>query len=221
MKTAMICTCLLAACAIGGEIPDGFVDLGEEIPKIQIDLRYFSRDNFVGMRVDDYRESKCFLTRRAAHALGLVQQELSEFGLGLKVFDGYRPQGAVDHFVRWAKDLDDRKTKSKYYPNVEKRHLFRDGYIASRSGHSRGSTVDLTIVSLSDSEELDMGTSWDFFDPASWPDSREVTPTQRGHRLLLRTLMMKHGFKPLREEWWHFTLLDETFPNTYFDFPIQ
>ena len=152
-----------------------------------------------------------------------MQKDLEAFGLGLKVFDAYRPQRAVDHFVRWAEDLDDTRMKAKYYPGVEKKHLFRDGYIAARSGHSRGSTVDLTIVSLGpdDPVELDMGTGWDYFGPRSWPASLDVSPQQRANRMLLQSLMVKHGFKPLAEEWWHFTLKDEPFPKTYFDFVIE
>ncbi len=203
--------------------PDGFVDIQRAVPGVVVDLRYFSEDNFVGQPIDGYQSDTCYVTRQAADALAAVQADLAAFGLSLKVFDAYRPQRAVDHFVRWAEDLDDTKMKAAYYPGVAKAHLFRDGYIAARSGHSRGSTVDLTLVSLDSGQpvELDMGTGWDFFGPESWPSSTAVTPQQRANRMLLQLLMVKHGFKPLAEEWWHFTLVDEPFPETYFDFVVE
>ena len=205
------------------ELPRGFVDIEDIIPGIRIEARYFSEDNFIGQRIDGYESSRCYITAEAAEALKEVQHELSPFGLGLKIFDAYRPQRAVDHFVRWASDLADVKMKEKYYPDVAKKDLFTKGYIAARSGHSRGSTVDLTIVSLGpgNGEELDMGTGWDFFGPESWPGSQAVNAEQRAHRMLLQQLMIKHGFKPLAEEWWHFTLVDEPFPDSYFDFVIE
>lgn len=211
-----VCSPVLAA-------PEGFVEIRDAVPGIVVELRYFSEDNFVGQRIDGYLGDRCYITADAAAALAAVQKDLAAFGLGLKVFDAYRPQRAVDHFVRWAEDLSDTKMKAKYYPEVEKKHLFREGYIAARSGHSRGSTVDLTIVSagLAEAAELDMGTGWDYFGPMSWPASREVTPQQRANRMLLQSLMVEHGFRPLAEEWWHFTLVDEPFPEMYFDFPVE
>ena len=205
------------------QVHPGFVDLGETVPGIVIELRYASNENFVGERIDGYESIRCAITAEAAEALQRVQAELAPFGLGLKVFDAYRPQRAVDHFVRWAKNLDDTKMKPAYYPRVAKQHLFRDGYIAAKSGHSRGSTVDLTIVSLDGDEarELDMGTPFDFFGPESHGASRAVTPQQRANRALLQSLMTKHGFRPLAEEWWHFTLVNEPFPGTYFDFVAE
>jgi D-alanyl-D-alanine dipeptidase len=203
--------------------PAGFVNVNDAVPGVRTELRYFTKDNFVGERIDGYEADSCYISADAANALAEVQKELEAFGLGLKVFDAYRPQRAVDHFVRWAEDLADTRMKAKYYPGVEKKHLFRDGYIAAKSGHSRGSTVDLTIVSLGpgDPVELDMGTGWDYFGPRSWPASLDVSPQQRANRMLLQSLMVKHGFKPLAEEWWHFTLKDEPFPKTYFDFVIE
>ena len=203
--------------------PPGFVEVRHTVPGVVVELRYLGADNFVGLPIDGYQADKCYITTEAAAALAAVQSELSAFGFGLKVFDAYRPQRAVDHFVRWAEDLDETVMKAKYYPGVEKKHLFRDGYIAARSGHSRGSTVDVTLVSLDPANpgELDMGTGWDFFGPESWPGNLEVTPQQRANRMLLQSLMVKHGFRPLAEEWWHFTLVDEPFPDTYFDFPID
>lgn len=204
-------------------LPKGFVYVDEMIPDVRLELRYATTHNFVGERIDGYRQPRPILTRQAAEALQKVQEELSRFGLGLKVFDAYRPQRAVDHFVRWAKDVKDTRMKAEFYPGVDKENLFRDDYIAARSGHSRGSTVDVTIIDLdgASSWELDMGTGFDFFGPESWPERREIAPEQRAHRMLLQVLMKKHGFKPYPKEWWHFTLESEPFPETYFDFPVR
>jgi len=198
-----------------------FVEISEEIPSIPLEIRYAVEDNFVGAPIDGYQAPKCYLTREAATALKGVQGELLAQGLTMRIYDGYRPQRAVDHFVRWAKDLADTAKKAQYYPTVEKRHLFRDGFIAARSGHSRGSTVDLTIVNCSDSTAWDMGTDFDFFGPRSNMVSKEITALQQQNRLFLKALMEKHGFQHLPEEWWHFTLVDEPFPETYFDVALK
>ena len=203
------------------DIPEQFLELLDAIPSITLDVRYSGSDNFVGSPIDGYLAEKIYVEQKAAGALAAAQTELREFRLGLKVFDAYRPQRAVDHFVRWERALDDEKMKPRYYPEVDKANLFRDGYIAERSGHSRGSTVDLTLVDLGTAEELDMGTSWDYFDVKSWPSSQAVTAQQRANRMLLHRVMVKQGFRGLRTEWWHFTLEDETFPDTYFDFEIK
>ena len=202
-------------------IPDSFLELQEFIPSIGLELRYFSEDNFVGQVIDGYHAEKAFMTREAATALSNVQSELASFGMSLKVFDAYRPQRAVDHFVRWAQDLDDKKMKGVFYPAVAKEDLFSDGYIAQRSGHSRGSTIDLTIVDLDTGEEIEMGTPWDFFDPSSWPSNLNLPPQARANRNLLNAVMTRHGFRALPEEWWHFTLENEPFADTYFDFPVK
>jgi D-alanyl-D-alanine dipeptidase len=209
--------------SFANSLPNGFVELKTLIPTIELDIRYYTSDNFVGERIDGYESPKAILTIQAAEALKNVQAELSNFNLGLKVFDAYRPQRAVDHFVRWAKDPNDIKMKKSYYPEVNKEDLFIEGYIAEKSGHSRGSTVDVTIVSFNDkkSVELDMGTNWDFFSPKSWPSSANITPQQRANRMLLQNVMRKYGFKPLKEEWWHFTLENEPYPDHYFDFPVK
>jgi D-alanyl-D-alanine dipeptidase len=207
-----------------GPLPEGFVYVDKVIPNLVIELRYYTEHNFVGKRIDGYLKPKCILTKEAASALLQVQEELKPFGLGLKIFDTYRPQQAVDHFVRWADNLEDTRTKAEFYPDINKNTLFKDGYIASRSSHSRGSTVDVTIVSLQSEtldQELDMATGFDFFGPASWPFFPGVHSSQRAHRMLLHVLMKKHGFKPYPEEWWHFTLRNEPFPETYFNFPVQ
>jgi D-alanyl-D-alanine dipeptidase len=194
------------------------------IPDLRLDLRYAGSHNFVGERIDGYLKQRCVLTREAAEALKKVQEDLRPFGLGLKVFDAYRPQRAVDHFVRWARDTADTRMKGEFYPGVEKKDLFRENYIAARSGHSRGSTVDLTIVSLSGEDagrEIDMGSGFDFFGPRSWPDHTGIPSSRRAHRMLLRMVMKKHGFQPDAREWWHFTLKGEPYPGTYFNFPVQ
>ena len=225
---AILLVFLAAASSLAGptptQLPDGFVYCETVIPEIRTDLRYATPHNFVGVRIDGYLQPHCIMTRQAALALRNVQEELRPFGLGLKVFDAYRPQRAVDHFVRWAKNPDDTLMKAEFYPGVEKGNLFRDDYIAARSGHSRGSTVDLTIVSLrgeSAEKELDMGTGFDFFGPESWPDHPAMTAQERANRLLLHVLMKKHGFRPYAKEWWHFTLEAEPFPATYFNFPVE
>jgi len=207
-----------------GGLPKGFVYVDELIPDLRLDLRYTGAHNFVGERIDGYRKPRCILSREAAEALKKVQEELRRFGLGVKVFDAYRPQMAVDHFVRWANDVKDTRMKAEFYPDVDKKDLFKDGYIAAKSGHSRGSTVDLTIVSLTGDEggrELDMGSGFDLFGPRSWPDYPGVASPCRAHRMLLQLLMEKHGFKPYPQEWWHFTLKGEPWPETYFNFPVQ
>lgn len=200
--------------------PD-FVELRELIPDIRLEVRYFGEHNFVGRSIDGYNAEKIFMTRQAAEALSRVQAELVSFGHSLKVFDAYRPQRAVDHFVRWAEDLNDKKMKEEFYPAVNKADLFSSGYIAARSGHSRGSTIDLTIVDAETGKELEMGTPWDYFDPSSWPTYLEIPDQARANRNLLAAVMTKHGFRALPEEWWHFTLENEPFPDTYFDFPVE
>ncbi len=202
-------------------VPETFVELQEFIPTIHLELRYFSENNFVGQVIDGYRAERVFMTREAAVALSNVQSELLAFGMSLKIFDAYRPQQAVDHFVRWAEDLDDKKMKSVFYPDVAKENLFSDGYISARSGHSRGSTIDLTIIDTSSGDELEMGTPWDFFDPLSWPSNLDPSIEARSNRNLLNAVMTKHGFRAIRTEWWHFVLENEPFPDTYFDFPIE
>ncbi|MEZ7196596.1 M15 family metallopeptidase [Pseudodesulfovibrio karagichevae] len=219
---AVLFACLLlAAPALAEGQPDGFVTLNEFLPGAVYDVKYYTGDNFVGARVDGYHAPKVLATVEAATALKAVQADVARFGLSLKFFDGYRPQMAVDHFVRWAADLKDTRTKAAHYPDVDKRNLFRDGYIAARSGHSRGSTVDLTLVDRATGKELDMGTPFDFFGPESWPEAAGFPPQVRANRALLRAVMVGHGFKPYEAEWWHFTLRDEPYPETYFDFPVE
>lgn len=199
---------------------DEFVYLSDIDSTIKIELKYITHDNFVGSPVAGYNKTVCICTKDAAKSISSVQKELQEQGYSLIVFDAYRPQMAVDHFIDWAKNINDTLTKSKFYPNVDKKDLFRLNYIASKSSHSRGSTFDVSIVDI-DSALLDMGTPFDYFGPESWPSYNGVTAKQKANRMLLRELMVKHGFSPYNEEWWHFTLKDEPFPDTYFNFLIQ
>ncbi|WDE03115.1 M15 family metallopeptidase [Thalassomonas viridans] len=219
---AFVCRPVFAA-GDKSDIPEGFVVLTEVIPTIEIELRYYSDDNFVGRRIPGYEKPEALLTEQAAKALAGAQAELMKFGLGLKVYDAYRPQRAVDFFARWAKDLKDTKMKARYYPEVAKKDLFDHGYIAAKSGHSRGSTLDVTLVSLVGVKpvELDMGTTWDYFSVSSWPANLALTPQQRANRMLLQQVMLRQGFSFLEEEWWHFTLKDEPFNDQYFNFAIK
>ena len=225
--------------------PNDIVDIEKIIPSIPLDVRYYGPHNFVGAKVDGYLAPKCLITRKAAESLAKVHGELKEMSLSLKIYDCYRPQRAVDHFVRWAEDISDVKTKEEFYPTVDKRNLFRDGYIDKKSGHSRGSTVDLTIVPLPAPQQdaytpgqplvacfsaadkrfrdnnIDMGTGFDCFHELSHPGNLKVGYQQRANRLLLKILMDKYGFKNYDQEWWHFTLRDEPYPDTYFDFPVE
>jgi D-alanyl-D-alanine dipeptidase len=202
-------------------MPKGFVDAASVVEGLAVDMRYFGADNFVGDKIDGYEQPRCLLTREAANALAAAQRELAPRGLGLKVFDCYRPARAVAHFVRWARAIDDVRQKEKYYPQVDKRDLFRLGYIASRSGHSRGSTVDLTLVRRDGGQELDMGTPFDFFGEKSWAADRSIGAAAQANRAVLAGAMTQQGFVPYAKEWWHFTLKDEPFPRTYFDFPVR
>ena len=201
--------------------PAGFVRLRDAVPGILLDVRYHGADNFVGAPVDGYEAPAAILTREAADALRRVQASLTARGFGLKVFDAYRPQTAVEHFVRWAADPSDDRTRAEYYPDVPKSELFARGYVAERSGHSRGSTVDLTVVRLADGAELDMGTPFDFFGAESAVDYEGLSGAQRANRRLLADAMRAHGFEPYAAEWWHFTLADEPYPDTWFDFPVR
>lgn len=215
----------LALCSAGcasaqqSSRPQDFVDATSIVPGLVVDMRYAGADNFIGRRIPGYEAPVCNLTRDAALALAEVQDDLARFGLGLKVFDCYRPARAVAAFVAWAEDPNDRAQEARFYPRVDKSRLIPEGYIAARSGHSRGSTVDLTLVDAS-GRELDMGGEFDLFDARSWPMAPDLAPAQRANRLLLRAVMEARGFRPYDKEWWHFTLVNEPHPETYFDFPI-
>jgi D-alanyl-D-alanine dipeptidase len=191
---------------------------------IRLDIRYAGPDNFVGTPIDGYEAAKCLLAEPAAHALAAVQADLQSDGLGLLVFDCYRPQRAVEHFLRWAADTADQRTKSAYYPNVSKRELVARGYIAAKSAHSRGSTADVALLrfdSWGGADPADMGTTFDFFDERSHLDASGISEEARENRALLRDAMQRRGFRPLREEWWHFTFQPEPYPDLYFDVPVR
>lgn len=220
----LLATLLASGCAVGQDasaLPDGFVYVADTVPDTILEIRYYSTYNFVGARVDDYLSPVAILTEDAADALKLASDDLRAQGYAIKVFDAYRPQGAVDHFVRWASDADDVLTKAYFYPDIAKDRIIPDGYIMERSGHSRGSTVDLTLVDMLTGRELDMGTPFDFFGPASHHGSGLVTEEQANNRLILKNAMEKAGFRAYDEEWWHYTLDSEPYPDTFFAFPVQ
>ena len=199
----------------------GFVSVSDEIPDVILEIRYYSIFNFVGERIDGYEQPVALLTREAAAALKEVSDDAVSRGYRLKLFDAYRPQKAVDHFMRWAGDSNDVCMKRYFYPGIDKDTLIPGGYIAERSGHSRGSTVDLTLYDIRTQRELDMGSPFDFFGEVSHPDYRGITEQQYANRMLLRDIMVSNGFLPLDEEWWHFTLAGEPWPDTYFTFPVR
>ncbi|MDO4739384.1 MAG: M15 family metallopeptidase [Eubacteriales bacterium] len=199
----------------------GFVMITDVIPDAVLEIRYYSTFNFVGERIRSYEAPAAFLTKEAAAALKEVSDDLLAQGYRIKIYDAYRPQSAVDHFKEWAEDVEDTRMQAYFYPGLEKSSLFEQGYIAARSGHSRGSTVDLTLLDMKTGRDVDMGGPFDFFGELSHPGCREgLTQEQFENRMLLREAMLRRGFRPLESEWWHFTLENEPYPDTYFDFPI-
>jgi zinc D-Ala-D-Ala dipeptidase len=238
---------LAAATPAGAQqkAPAGFVSLKAEVPSIKVEMRYLTHHNFIGRPIKGYRDPLCIVTRETAEALFKAQVAVRRQGFTLKVYDCYRPQRAVDDFVAWGKRLRDQRMKAEFYPRVDKRDVFKDGYIATKSGHSRGSTVDLTLVRRPPARQeryhrgdrlrdcaaprskrfrdnsIDMGTGYDCFDPLSHPFNARVTGKQRANRMKLRKAMLAAGFKGLETEWWHFTLRAERFPERYFDFPVS
>ena len=198
-----------------------FVSLTEAVPDAILEIRYFSTYNFVGERIDGYLAPTALMTREAADSLKAVSDDVMRLGYRLKIYDAYRPQCAVDHFVRWASDVADTTMRRYFYPDVDKSRLFIEGYIAEHSGHTRGSTVDLTLFDMATEKEVDMGGTFDWFGLESHPDYRDITEEQFANRMILRQAMLRHGFKPIEEEWWHFTLKKEPFPDTYFTFPVR
>lgn len=198
-----------------------FVSVTEIIPDIILDIRYYSTYNFVGERINGYEEPCALLTKEAAFALKEASDDFKLKGYKIKIFDAYRPQKAVNHFITWAKDLGNLKMKEEFYPKLDKSILLERGYIAEKSGHSRGSAVDLTLVDFNTGIEIDMGGKFDFFDESSCSDYKNLNEEQYSNRMFLRNVMISKGFKPLSEEWWHFSLIDEPFPNTYFNFPVN
>lgn len=234
IRFVLLACCLNALPAIAAALPDGFVDVPTAIPEARYDIRYIGSENFLGRPVAGYERATCILSQPAATALARVQREAMLNGLTLKIFDCFRPQRAVDDFVRWGRDLDDLKMKAAYYPRVPKSELFERGYIAARSGHSRGSTVDLTLVVTDPARaaaaldgplvvgaEVDMGSPFDLFDPLSHTANPDLPARVRHNRAWFAALMDRHGFNNLPEEWWHYTLRDEPYPDRFFDFPVR
>lgn len=203
------------------QLPKGFVYAQDSLPDLKVELRYYYDNNFVGKQIDGYVNEVVITTTETMEALKKVQADLKAEGLTLKVFDAYRPQRAVNHFVHWAKQVNDTMMKHYFYPNVEKRHLFKDGYIASKSRHSSGSTLDVTIVNLETGKELDMGSPFDFFGKESWVTHSNLTKKQMANRQRLQHVMLKNGFINYPQEWWHFTIKNEPFKNRYFDFLVE
>ena len=201
--------------------PSGFVLLSDAVPGIVQEIRYFSTYNFIGDRIDGYEEPCALLTREAARALKNVSGEMLVQGYRLKIFDAYRPACAVKHFVLWGIEDQDIRMKPYFYPQLEKQELFAKGYIAKQSSHSRGSAVDLTLLDMKTGKELDMGSPFDLFSQESHPDYRGVTQEQYENRMLLQRAMVRSGFQPIDCEWWHFSLRDEPYPDTYFNFPVS
>ena len=237
---AVLFCVLLAGCSREQDDRNRFVTITDVVPDAILEIRYFSTYNFVGARIDGYLAPQAMLTKEAAAALKEVSDDVKAQGYRLKIYDAYRPQMGVDHFVRWAADLEDTKMKPYFYPDLDKSVLFDQEYIMSKSGHTRGSTVDLTLFDMTTEKELDMGGTFDWFGPESHPDfcgnpetgeytgdnskspaGRSITPEQFANRMILRAAMLRHGFKPLDTEWWHFTLREEPYPDTYFTFPVK
>ena len=219
------------------ENSSAFVYIAEAIPDVILEIRYYGTYNFVGTRIDGYLAPTAMLTREAADSLKAVSDEVKALGFRLKLYDAYRPQCAVDHFVRWAADISDTTMRQYFYPEVDKSLLFEREYIMAKSGHTRGSTVDLTLFDMKTEKELDMGGTFDWFGVESHPDfcgnpdtfeydatvthPRKITEQQFANRMILRRAMLRHGFKPLDSEWWHFTLKNEPYPDIYFTFPLK
>jgi len=232
---ALLCALmLLTACARKAGLANeaiydrsDFVELTEVVPDVVLEIRYYSTYNFVGARVDGYERPLALMTRQAADSLRVVNDELKAQGYRLKIWDTYRPQRAVNHFIRWAENLQDTAMKAVFYPMVDKSLLFEQGYIYARSSHSRGSTVDLTLLDAATGKELNMGSPFDWFGDESHPDYQGEALGQtcgedwQANRLVLRDAMLRHGFQGIDSEWWHFTLKDEPYPDTYFDFPVR
>ncbi|MGC6431057.1 MAG: M15 family metallopeptidase [Jejuia sp.] len=221
MKLRFVFLISLISLFTHAQIPDGFVYAEDVLPDLKVELSYYGDNNFVGTPIEGYHNNCLILTEETVLALKKILAELKKQNLGLKIFDGYRPQRAVNHFMRWANDLNDTINKAQFYPDVKKSDLFKEDYIASRSGHSKGSTVDLTLINLTNGQALDMGSDFDFFGVQSWVDYKGISKAQKANRALLQRIMLEHGFKNYPREWWHFTLKNEPFLNTYFDFPVE
>lgn len=240
----LVCGFLMSG-AQAQALPTGFVYLKDVDPSIVQDMRYAGYHNFIGRPIQGYFASECILSAQAAQSLHAVQSELKQSGLSLKVFDCYRPQMAVNDFIAWSKNPKDQQMKTEFYPRVNKKDFFKLGYVMAHSGHSRGSTVDLTIIAMPVRESsayhpgqklfscygpyqqrfhdnsIEMGTGYDCMDVLSHGDNHAINMIAYHNRILLKDIMTKYGFVPYPEEWWHFTLKTEPFPMTYFNFPIR
>lgn len=216
---------LITGCAersdLHSHMTEGFIHVHELIPTVQYDIRYYGENNFMGVRVDGYKAPTAILTYEAAEALKSVSDDLEQQGYYIKIFDAYRPQKAVKHFIRWANDPGDIKMKQIFYPDLDKKDLFKCGYLAKRSAHSRGSTVDLTLLEKKTGKELDMGSRYDFLGEISHHGTRLISPKQTANRNILKDAMLRHGFRYYYKEWWHYTLENEPYPDQYFDFDVE
>ena len=201
--------------------PSGFVLLADYVPSIVQEIRYYSTYNFIGDKIDGYEQPCAIITIEAARALKTVSNELNVQGYRMKVFDCYRPACAVKHFVMWGIEDTDVRMKEYFYPDLVKQELFSKGYVASKSSHSRGSTIDLTLLDMKTGKEVDMGGPFDYFSELSHPDYRGITEEQYENRMILQNAMVRNGFAPIDCEWWHFMLKDEPYPDTYFEFPVS
>ena len=199
---------------------DGFVFVDEVAPSIRWDAKYATWDNFTGKPVDGYLANRIVGTTVLCAALESAHEEAARLGFGLFLWDGYRPQRAVDCFVRWSKQPEDGRTKPRHYPNINRAEMFEQGYVAIKSGHSRGSTVDLTLYHLATGELAQMGGDHDLMDSISHHGAQGITPVEARNREYLCSVMTSCGFRSCDHEWWHYTLKDEPYPDTYFDFPI-
>ena len=237
-RILLLITAILACACTNAQIKleedsSRFVAITDVVPDVILEIRYFGTYNFVGKRIDGYLAPTAWLTREAADSLKAVSDDLIKQGYRLKIFDAYRPQCAVDHFMRWGADVKDTLMRRYFYPNIDRSRLFELGYIAKKSGHTRGSTVDLTLFDMNTEKEVDMGGTFDWFGKESHPDcggnpdtgeyrqNDTLTAAQFANRMILRRAMLKHGFKPYDSEWWHFTLRNEPYPDTYFTFPVK
>ncbi|MEJ6792299.1 MAG: M15 family metallopeptidase [Lacinutrix sp.] len=221
MKFAYSFLLTLISLVAFAQLPEGFVYAKIEIPNIEVDLQYCGDNNFVGEIIDGYHANVAIMTTQTASALKLVQAELAKQNLSIKIYDAYRPQRAVNHFARWAKVVNDTLMKKQFYPRVDKKNLFRDGYIASKSRHSSGSTLDVTLVNSKTGEVLDMGSLYDFFGSESWVENKNLAKVQSKNRQTLQQVMLNNGFRNYAQEWWHFTLRGEPYRNQYFDFLVE
>ena len=201
-------------------LEDGFVYLNDTDDSIIVDLKYYSRENFTGQFVEGYLSNTAILTKESALALSNAQDDFNKLGYSLILYDAYRPQRSVDFFVQWSKNPYDTINKRIYYPDIKKSELFELGYIASKSGHSRGSTVDVSLIEISTNKVLDMGTIFDYFGIESHTFFNDISEKKKSNRLILYEIMSNNGFKNYSKEWWHFTLKNEPYKD-YFNFYIE